>query len=280
MGIKFSDTKSREKSRVMLIDSMNLAFRYKHAKVQGFFEDYKRTVESLANSYHCGTVIICVDEGSSSFRRSLYPEYKQNRKDKYETQTEAEKEEFEAFFREFREVIEQLREYYPVFSFKGVEADDIAAYIVRVKDKYPIKHIQLVSSDKDWDLLIRENVSRFSYVTRKDITWDNWFDHYDVTPEQYMSLKALQGDSGDNIKGVPQIGPKRAAELLEKYDDVFGIIDAIPINSNLKFIQNLNNSKDLLELNIQLVDLITYCEEALGPENTEKISKGLEDVFS
>lgn len=280
MSISFQNIKTKDKSRVMIVDALNLSFRYKHQKVVNFLDDFKRTVESLANSYQCGTIIIATEEGSSVFRRTIYPEYKQNRKDKYETQTEEEKEEFEAFFREFREVIEQLREYYPVFSFKGVEADDIAAYIVRIKDKYPIKHIQLVSSDKDWDLLIRENVSRFSYVTRKDVTWDNWFDHYDVTPEQYMSLKALQGDSGDNIKGVPQIGPKRAAELLEKYDDVFGIIDAIPINSNLKFIQNLNSSKDLLELNIQLVDLITYCEEALGPENTKKISKGLEDVFS
>ncbi len=280
MGIKFSDTKARSKDRVMIIDALNLAFRYKHGGISGFFDDYKRTVDSLSNSYSTGTIIIAVDDGSSLFRKTIYPEYKQNRKDKYETQTEAEKQAFEAFFREFREVVEQLKQYYTVISFKGVEADDIAAYIVRNMHKYPIKHIQLVSSDKDWDLLIRENVSRFSYVTRKDITWDNWFDHYDVTPEQYMSLKVLQGDSGDNIKGVAQIGPTRAAELLEKYDSIFDIIDALPINSKYKYIQNLNASKDLLELNIQLVDLITYCEEAVGVENAKEISERLENVFS
>ena len=264
----------------MVVDAMNLAFRYKHAKIDKFFDDFRRTVDSLSHSYNCGTIIIATDEGSSVFRRNLYPEYKGNRKELYEKQTDQEKAEAEAFFTEFRNVIEQLRKHYTVFSFKGVEADDIAAYIVKIKSKFPISHIQLISSDRDWDLLIREDVSRFSYVTRKDITWDNWFDHYDVTPEQYMSLKALQGDSGDNIKGVPQIGPKRAAELLEKYDSVFDIIDAMPFPTKYKYMQNLNASKELLELNIQLVDLVTYCEEAVGADNAQKISEGLENVFS
>ena len=279
MGVKFTDTKSRDKSRVMVVDAMNLAFRYKHAKVEKFFDDFRRTIDSLSHSYSCGTVVICTDEGSSSFRRNMYPEYKANRKLLYEKQTEQEKQEAEAFFKEFREVIEQLKEHYLTFSFKGVEADDIAAYIVKLRKKFPISHIQLISSDRDWDLLIAPEVSRFSYVTRKDITWDNWFDHYDVTPEQYMSLKALQGDSGDNIKGVPQVGPKRAAELLEKYDSIFDILDAIPLPGKLKWVQNLNSSKDLLELNIQLVDLVTYCEEAVGVENAKEISERLENAF-
>lgn len=280
MGIKFTDTKSRDKSRVMVVDAMNLAFRYKHQKVERFFDDFRRTIESLANSYQCGTIVIATDEGSSAFRRALYPDYKANRKLIYEKQTEVEKAEAEAFFREFREVIEQLKQHYITFSFKGVEADDIAAYIVKLRKKLPITHIQLISSDRDWDLLVAPEVSRFSYVTRKDITWDNWFDHYDVTPEQYMSLKALQGDSGDNIKGVLQVGPKRAAELLEKYDDVFNIMDAIPLPGKLKWVQNINASKELLELNIQLVDLVTYCEEAVGVENAKEISERLENVFS
>lgn len=280
MGVKFSDTKSKEKSRVMIVDAMNLAFRYKHQKVVNFLDDFKRTVASLANSYNCGTVLICTDEGSSVFRRNLYPEYKANRKEIYAKQTDEEKAEAEAFFSEFRKVIDTLKETHVVFSYKGVEADDLAAFIVKISKKLPISHIQLISSDKDWDLLIRENVSRFSYVTRKEITWDNWFDHYDVTPEQYMSLKTLQGDSGDNIKGVLQVGPKRAAELLEKYDSVFDIIDAIPLPGKLKWVQNLNASKELLELNIQLVDLVTYCEEAVGVENAKEISERLENVFS
>lgn len=271
---------NRPKDRVLVVDSLNLSFRYKHAKISEFKDDFRRTVESLAKSYDCGTIIITADQGSSKFRKSIYPEYKQNRKDKYASQTEQEKTEFENFFIGYRETLEYLKGFYEVFSFEGVEADDIMAFIVKSRRKLNITHIQLVSSDKDIDLLIAPEVSRFSYVTRKDITWDNWFDHYDVTPEQYMSLKALQGDTGDNIKGVLQVGPKRAAELLEKYDDIFNIMDAIPIPGKLKWVQNINASKELLELNIQLVDLVTYCEEAVGVENAKEISERLENVFS
>ena len=69
-----------------------------------------------------------------------------------------------------------------VLRYQGVEADDIAAHLVKEKDKYGLEYIWLVSSDRDWDLLIQENVSRFSYVTRKEVRLDNWKDNYDVSP--------------------------------------------------------------------------------------------------
>ena len=52
-----------------------------------------------------------------------------------------------------------------------------------------LEYIWIISSDRDWDLLIQENVGRFSYVTRKEVTLDNWETHYDVSPEEYISLK-------------------------------------------------------------------------------------------
>ena len=57
--------------------------------------------------------------------------------------------------------------------YEGVEADDIAAHIVRYKEHYGANKIWLISSDRDWDLMIGPKVSRFSYVTRKEITNEN-----------------------------------------------------------------------------------------------------------
>ncbi len=74
---------------LMIVDSLNLAFRYKHSGATDFAEDYLRTVKSLAKSYKAAKVIIAGDSGSSQYRKALDPEYKQNRKDKFEQQTEA-----------------------------------------------------------------------------------------------------------------------------------------------------------------------------------------------
>ena len=58
--------------------------------------------------------------------------------------------------------------------YEGVEADDIAAHLVKLKDQYGLDKVWLVSSDRDWDLLISDTVARFSYVTRKEVTKANW----------------------------------------------------------------------------------------------------------
>ena len=77
----------------------------------------------------------------------------------------------------------------PILRFDGVEADDIAAHLVKTKISTVLVNIWLISSDRDWDLLIQEGVSRFSYVNRKEVRIQNWHDHYEVSPEQYISLK-------------------------------------------------------------------------------------------
>ena len=114
---------------LMIVDALNLAFRYKHSGATDFAEDYLRTVDSLRRSYKASKVIIACDQGSSSYRKSIYPDYKQNRKDKFDEQTEAEKAAFVLFFEEFQKTIQYIQENssYPVLKFQGVEADDIAA---------------------------------------------------------------------------------------------------------------------------------------------------------
>jgi 5'-3' exonuclease len=265
-------------STLLVVDAINLGFRWKHAGASEFCDDYIKTVESLKRSYKASHVIIACDRGASSYRKRIYPEYKQNRKDKQLLQTEAEKAAFEVFFKEFENTMAtiELEGKYPLLRFQGVEADDICAYICKkVKDK----NIWLISSDKDYDLLINERVSRFSYVTRKETTIDNWHTHYDFDPEDYISIKCLMGDSGDNVPGVPGIGPKRANTLVAEYGSTYDIIASIPISGKYKYIEALNQYKDQLMLNYELMDLISYCDIALGEENCNKINETLSEYL-
>ena len=158
-----------------------------------------------------------------------------------------------------------------VLQYEGVEADDLAAYIVRNLDDYNVSHMWLVSSDRDWDLLISEKVSRFSYINRKETTFENWQDTHNYSIEDYITIKCLMGDSGDGISGIPQIGPKRAEQLAEQYGSAFDIYDILPIDSKYKYIQSLNESGDVLLRNYEIMDLLAYCDEAIGAANTNDI---------
>ena len=259
---------------LLIVDGLNIAFRWKHQGVTDFKYDYARTVESLAKSYNAGTIIITAD-GGSSYRKAIFPEYKANRKEKYAEQTPQEEKEFAMFMAEFSNTLTLLKEKYPVFQFKGVEADDIAAYISMNLDEYGLDECWMVSSDKDWDLLINDRVSRFSTVTRKETTVHNWDEHYDFEIPDYITFKCLTGDKGDNVPGIPGIGPKRAVQLMEQYGDVFDIYDACPIDGKYKYIQNLNENAEQLLMNVELMDLVTYSEQAIGEQNIEVINSTL-----
>jgi 5'-3' exonuclease len=277
MSITFKKA-TESNNTLLVVDALNLAFRYKHSGATDFATDYIRTVDSLKKSYKASHVIIACDQGSSAYRKALSPEYKQNRKDKQEQQTDAERAAFELFFEDFLATIATIETTtsYPVLKFQGVEADDIAAYIVSQKSKLSTDDIWLISSDRDWDLLVQPGVSRFSYVTRKEVTIDNWNDHYDFNPEDYISIKCLTGDSGDNVAGVPGIGPKRAVSLVAEYGSTYDIIASIPVAGKYKYIQELNQCRDLLLLNYQLMDLVTHCREAIGADNLKSIDQTLE----
>ncbi len=260
---------------LLIVDGLNVAFRWKHQNILDFKYDYIRTIESLAKSYKAGTIIVCAD-GGSSYRKEIYPEYKANRKERFADQTEQEAKEFEMFMAEFQDTLTLIKQKYPVFHFRGVEADDIAAYITL---NFDFDDCWLVSSDKDWDLLINDKVSRFSTVTRKETTVHNWDEHYDFDIEDYITFKCLTGDKGDNVPGVPGVGPKRAVQLMEQYGSVFDIYDACPLEGRYKYIQAVNENAEQLLTNVELMDLVTYSEEAIGGENVEVIKRTLGKIL-
>ena len=259
MAIKFtSHGESIPNGNLLIVDGLNLAFRWKHQGTSDFEHDYVRTVQSLAKSYDCGEIVVLGD-GGSNYRKEIYSEYKANRKERYAEQTEKEEREFQEFLAEFQVTMNTLKyKGHLTLKYAGVEADDIAALICQNRENLGIQNIWMISSDRDWDLLIDEHISRFSTVTRKETTLHNWDEHYDFDPEYFLTYKCLTGDKGDNVPGVDGIGPKRATQIIQQYGDIFDIMASLPIEGKYKFIQNLNEfGSEGLEVGIKLMDL-TY----------------------
>ena len=267
----------QSRNNALIVDALNLGFRWKHSNRTEFMEDYSKTVFSLANSYACDKIIIASDKGSSTYRKERYPEYKLSRKERYEKQTQEEKDAFAAFYAEMERTLEYLSDGCIILRYEGVEADDIAAFL---STRLISDHVWLISSDRDWDLLINENVSRFAYTNRKETTYDNWKETHDYSIDDYITIKCLTGDSGDNIPGVPGIGPKRASDLVNKYGSLFDIYEACPITSNYKYIQSLNSNRELLLRNFEIMDLLAFCEEAIGKENIRDIENRCCNILS
>jgi len=271
---KFNEVKEAQRENLVIIDFLNLCFRYKHANKKNFTAEIISTIQSLGSSYQAKDIIIAGDWGSA-WRKEIYPEYKANRIAMREKQTPEEQKAFEEFLDEAGRAFDMLKDYYPTFKFKGVEADDIAGYLaLNYADNY--EHTWLVSSDKDWDLLVKPNVSRFSYVTRKEITYDNWDTHYPYAQEEHISVKVLQGDSGDNVPGVKGIGPKRAVTLIDQYGSAMDIYDQLPLEGKYVYIKNLNEFGEQLLLNYELMDIETFCDTAIGQANCQTIMEEME----
>ncbi len=243
---------------LLLVDGNNLAYRWLHrANYNNFGEDFKRTVQSLAKSYEAIRTVVCFDFGKSYFRMDMFDEYKQNRKKPKE---EEEVKKYEEFFAVLNNLPDELSE--ECFKFRGVEADDILTYLV---DNLSINydHTWVVSSDRDLYQLIDNNVSIYNIFGRKEVTKDILKENFDVSPDEYMLSRIIEGDKSDNIYGVEGIGPKRAQGLAREYKTLDALVDAFPIKGRAKYIQNLNASKELLYRNEKLINLKSYNLEAI-----------------
>ena len=253
-----------ERDSLLIVDGLNLAFRYKHKGATDFGMSYLATVNSLAKSYFCRDVIILSDYGKSTYRKEIYPEYKGDREEKYKDQTEEEKAKTHEFFEGYEKALELCAKVHNVVKLKGVEADDTAGYIIN-KYGHLYKDIWLISTDVDWDQYLCEKVHRWAYTTRREFTIDNFYEHHGCdSPEQLTHIKAIMGDLGDNVRGIDGLGIKRTYNIVREFGNVFEIISQMPLPGKQKYITALNNNKDLLLRNLELMDLPTYYMDAIA----------------
>lgn len=255
-----------QSNNLLLLDGVNVAFRYLHRKnYNNFTEDYIRTVTSLAKSYQAKRVICCFDAGASVYRRTLFPDYKANRKIE---RTEEEQERFNEFFECLNNTIEELP--FEHYKFKGIEADDLIAYFsLHLTKKY--EHTWIVSSDRDLYQLLTDKVSIFNLFSRKEITLEYLNENFGLTPREYAFSRIIEGDKSDNIFGIEGIGPKRSAGLVKEYKTLENLLGSLPIPGRSKYITNLNNGAKTLEQNERLINLIDYNDEVIGCVEKEEL---------
>ena len=258
-------------NNLLIIDANNLSYRWlQRPNYANFAPDFIRTIQSLSKSYEAARTIVCFDFGKSYYRMDMHEEYKGTRK---KPQDEDEIKKYEEFFAVLNDLPEQLDE--EVLKFRGVEADDVLAWITQnVSDRYD--HTWVVSSDRDLYQLVDDNVSIFNIFGRREVTVESLREDFDVSPSEYMLSRIIEGDKSDNILGIEGIGPKRAQTLAREYKTLDSLLEALPIKGRSKYIQNLNSGKDTLIRNEQLINLKKYCESAitagkLGEEPLEQL---------
>ena len=259
-------------NNLLIIDANNLSYRWlQRPNYASFGADFIRTIQSLAKSYEAARTIVCFDFGKSYYRMNMHKEYKGTRK---KPQEEEEIKKYEDFFAVLNSLPEELDE--EVLKFRGVEADDVLAWITQnVSDRYD--HTWVVSSDRDLYQLVDENISIFNIFGRKEVTLQTLTEDFDVTPSEYMLSRIIEGDKSDNILGIEGIGPKRAQALAREHKTLDKLLDALPIKGRSKYIQNLNAGHDQLVRNEKLINLKKYCVDAItagkyGDEPIEKLT--------
>ena len=247
-------------SNLLLIDANNLSYRWlQRPNYSSFGDDFIRTVQSLSKSYEAKRTIVCFDFGKSYYRMDMLDDYKGTRK---KPQDEDEVKKYEEFFAVLNDLPDQLDE--EVLKFRGVEADDILAYMVKKYEQTEdYDHIWIVSSDRDLYQLVSDKTSIFNIFGRREITDETMNTDMDISPALYLLSRYIEGDKSDNILGIEGIGPKRAQALAKEYETLPNLLDALPIKGRAKYIQNLNAGKDTLIRNEKLINLRRYCEEAI-----------------
>ena len=256
-------------NNLLIVDANNLSYRWlQRPNYNSFGADFIRTIQSLSKSYEAGRTIVCFDFGKSYYRMDMHEEYKGTRK---KPQDEEEAKKYEDFFAVLNSLPDELDE--EVLKFRGVEADDILAFITQnVSDRYD--HTWIISSDRDLYQLIDHNVSIFNIFGRKEVTKESLMEDYGTTPYEYMLSRIIEGDKSDNILGIEGIGPKRAQGLAKDHKEFNKLLESLPIKGRSKYIQNLNAGRDILLRNEKLINLKKYCEEAIlsGKEGEEYLA--------
>jgi DNA polymerase-1 len=167
--------------------------------------DAKSTALGIAPTHFA----VIFDYSSKTFRNELYGEYKANRT--------APPDDLIPQFALIRQATRAFS--LPCIEMEGFEADDLIATYARLAREAG-GDTTIVSSDKDLMQLVGPSVAMYDPMKDKQIGIPEVVEKWGVPPEKMIDLQALVGDSVDNVPGIPGIGPKTAAQLLETFGDL------------------------------------------------------------
>lgn len=251
-----------KKKTLLLIDGHNIFIRaYSGLKNQDLrnkdgFPTYGihgalTTVAGMIRKYEPSHVLIAFDQGRSSKRIDMDPNYKANRVKSKEEKTRDEPDEFRPQFDIFLQACYRLG--IPHLRINNVEADDIIAKAV-TNFSQTFEQVVIVSADHDIQQLIRSNVvvvkpslGRSRNIKEEVFTMDKIREEWGVDPWRLPEVWALTGDKGDNIEGIHGIGPKKATKLIRDYGDLETLLSSDePL---------VNDHHDVVKLAFRLIEL-------------------------
>ncbi|MBP5272714.1 MAG: DNA polymerase I [Clostridia bacterium] len=226
-------------------------------------------------------VAVAFDLKAPTFRHEMYDEYKAGRKGMPPELAEQ--------MPVLKDLLVKLG--YKIVEQEGYEADDILGTLSAAIG--PDDHCYVATGDRDSLQLVRDNVSVLLASTKMgraqtvEYTPDVVKEEYLVTPEELIEVKALQGDSSDNIPGVTGIGPKTACEWISKYHSIDYIYEHIEeLGFTPKKKENLLNDKENAYLSRKLgtivldapidTDLSHYLPAEGEPEEAARLLASLE----
>ena len=262
-------------NKILLIDGLNLFLRC-FSTIETLNKTGTHVGGTLGSLYSLGSIIKNINpnevimvfdgENSSHSRKNLYPEYKSNRHQRKVTNF--------SMFRDYEQEKEakesqlnRLIDYLHTLPIKMVcidnyEADDVIAFLSkRFRES---NHVTICSTDKDYIQLLHDNVRIYNPNAKEFITESTVVSKYNIYPHNFLLYRMFIGDTSDNI---PNVNGFQLKTLL-KYFPQFSESDKLDLETIFKFSEeklkekkpsikysNVLNSKSLLSLNKQLMDL-------------------------
>ena len=240
--------------------------------VLGMINIISRQINALSPDY----VAVAFDLKAPTFRHLEYTEYKAGR--------HATPDDLISQFPDAKECLKLMG--IKVLELEGYEADDIQGTVANFAHAEPDTVSYILSGDRDLLQLIDDKITVLLATNSdtKAMHREEFEAEYEILPEQFVDMKALMGDSSDNIPGVAGVGKKTAAKLIKDFGSLEGIYENIDDNRISKGVrEKLVRDKDNAFLSRRLAKIIT--DAPLGKslsdlEYTEPDREGLYQKFS
>jgi len=221
-GIQEDRDDTPKEKRIILIDALNLFFRNfavigtlnSNGAHVGGLGGFFRSLGALIRNIEADQVYVVFDGiGGSDSRKNIIPEYKSGRRATRITNWEA----FDSVEDENDSQIDQIQriaQYLKTLPVKTVqidkvEADDVIAYMGEELSHDPNNKIFIVSSDKDYLQLAKENLIIYRPIEKKYYTPETILETFGCSVDNFLLYKLLMGDSSDKIEGLKGLGPKK-----------------------------------------------------------------------
>jgi DNA polymerase-1 len=243
--------------RLYLIDGSGYIFRAFHGlpmmtrpdgtpvnAVYGFSSMMMKLLDDLRDDSVEELIAVVFDTARKTFRNEIYKEYKAHRPPPPEE-----------LIPQFALIREATRAFnVPAVELAGYEADDLIATYAKQAKAVGID-VVVISADKDLMQLVKPGVVMRDPLKNRDIGPKEVLEKFGVAPEKVIDVQALAGDSTDNVPGVPGIGIKTAAELINTYGDLDTLLAKAGEIKQPKRRENLLANAELARISRELVTL-------------------------